>query len=46
MEEALIAAAQRHAAGNQGVAAGLLGVARQALNKHRRRPPLSGLSRA
>ena len=44
MEEALIAAALRHAAGNQGVAAGLLGVSRQALNKRlRRRPPPSGL---
>jgi DNA-binding NtrC family response regulator len=44
MEEALIAAALRHAAGNQGVAAGLLGVSRQALNKRlRRRSPLPGL---
>ena len=31
-EEALIAAALRHADGNQGVAAGLLGVSRQALD--------------
>jgi DNA-binding NtrC family response regulator len=47
MEEALIAAALRHAAGNQGVAAGLLGMSRQALNKRLRRcPPLSGLSHA
>jgi DNA-binding NtrC family response regulator len=46
-EEALIAAALRHAAGNQGVAAGLLGVSRQALNKRlRRRPPLHGLPSA
>jgi DNA-binding NtrC family response regulator len=46
-EEALIAAALRHAAGNQGVAAGLLGVSRQALNKRlRRRPPLPGLPSA
>jgi DNA-binding NtrC family response regulator len=43
-EDALIAAALRHADGNQGVAAGLLGVSRQALNKRlRRRPPLAGL---
>lgn len=42
-EEALIAAALRHAQGNQGVAAGLLGLSRQALNKRlRRRQPLSG----
>jgi DNA-binding NtrC family response regulator len=41
-EEALIAAALRHADGNQGVAASLLGVSRQALNKRlRRRHPLS-----
>jgi DNA-binding NtrC family response regulator len=33
-EDALVAAALRHADGNQGVAAGLLGVSRQALNKH------------
>ena len=40
-EEALMAAALRQAAGNQGVAAGLLGLSRQALNKRlRRRPPL------
>ena len=46
-EEALIAAALRHADGNQGVAAGLLGVSRQALNKRlRRRQPLPGLSHA
>ena len=32
-EDALIAAALRHADGNQGVAAGLLGMSRQALNK-------------
>lgn len=43
-EEALIDAALRHADGNQGVAAGLLGVSRQALNKRlRRRQPLPGL---
>ena len=43
-EDALIAAALRHADGNQGVAAGLLGVSRQALNKRlRRRQPLAGL---
>jgi DNA-binding NtrC family response regulator len=36
-EEALIAAALRHAAGNQGMAAGLLGVSRQALNKRLKR---------
>ena len=43
-EEALIAAALRHANGNQGVAAGLLGVSRQALNKRlRRRHPLPAL---
>jgi DNA-binding NtrC family response regulator len=43
-ENALIAAALRHAAGNQGVAAGLLGVSRQALNKRlRRRQPLTEL---
>jgi DNA-binding NtrC family response regulator len=44
-EEALIAAALQHADGNQGVAAGLLGLSRQALNKRlRRRPPQPGLS--
>ena len=44
-ENALIAAALRHADGNQGVAAGLLGVSRQALNKRlRRRQPLPGMS--
>jgi two-component system nitrogen regulation response regulator GlnG len=43
-EDTLIAAALRHADGNQGVAAGLLGVSRQALNKRlRRRQPLVGL---
>jgi DNA-binding NtrC family response regulator len=43
-EDTLIAAALRHADGNQGVAAGLLGVSRQALNKRlRRRQPLPGL---
>ena len=43
-EDALIAAALRHADGNQGVAAGLLGMSRQALNKRlRRRQPLAGL---
>ena len=43
-EDALIAAALRHADGNQGVAAGLLGLSRQALNKRlRRRQPLPGL---
>ena len=42
-EEALMAAALRQAAGNQGVAAGLLGLSRQALNKRlRRRPPRLG----
>jgi DNA-binding protein Fis len=46
-EEALIAAALRHADGNQGVAAGLLGMSRQALNKRlRRRHALSGLAHA
>ena len=44
-EDALITAALRHADGNQGVAAGLLGMSRQALNKRlRRRQPLPGLS--
>ena len=40
MEEALIAEALRRADGNQGVAAGLLGISRQALNKRltRRKP--------
>ena len=43
-EDTLIAAALRHADGNQGVAAGLLGVSRQALNKRlRRRQPPAGL---
>ena len=43
-EDTLIAAALRHADGNQGVAAGLLGMSRQALNKRlRRRQPLAGL---
>jgi DNA-binding NtrC family response regulator len=32
-EEALVAEALRRASGNQGVAAGLLGISRQALNK-------------
>jgi DNA-binding protein Fis len=46
-ENALIAAALRHADGNQGVAASLLGLSRQALNKRlRRRQPLPGLSHA
>ena len=46
-EDALVAAALRHADGNQGVAAGLLGVSRQALNKRlRRRQPLPGLPHA
>jgi DNA-binding NtrC family response regulator len=46
-EDALIAAALHHADGNQGVAAGLLGVSRQALNKRlRRRQPLAGLPHA
>jgi DNA-binding NtrC family response regulator len=46
-EDTLIAAALRHADGNQGVAAGLLGVSRQALNKRlRRRQPLPGLPHA
>ena len=46
-EEALIATALRHADGNQGVAAGLLGVSRQALNKRlRRRHPLPGMAPA
>jgi DNA-binding NtrC family response regulator len=41
-EEALVVAALRHADGNQSVAAGLLGLSRQALNKRlRRRQPLS-----
>jgi DNA-binding NtrC family response regulator len=40
LSEALIAEALRRADGNQGVAAGLLGISRQALNKRlRRRPP-------
>jgi DNA-binding NtrC family response regulator len=40
-EDALITAALRHADGNQGVAAGLLGLSRQALSKRlRRRQPL------
>jgi DNA-binding NtrC family response regulator len=43
-EDALVAAALRHADGNQGVAAGLLGLSRQALNKRlRRRQALPGL---
>ena len=42
-EEALVAAALQQADGNQGVAAGLLGLSRQALNKRlRRRQPLLG----
>jgi DNA-binding NtrC family response regulator len=46
-ENALIAAALRHADGNQGVAARLLGLSRQALNKRlRRRQFLPGLSPA
>jgi DNA-binding NtrC family response regulator len=46
-EDALVAAALRHADGNQGVAAGLLGVSRQALNKRlRRRQPFSGPAHA
>jgi DNA-binding NtrC family response regulator len=46
-EDTLIAAALRHADGNQGVAAGLLGVSRQALNKRlRRRQQLPELSPA
>ena len=46
-EDALIAAALRHADGNQGVAAGLLGLSRQALNKRlRRRYPLPALPSA
>jgi DNA-binding NtrC family response regulator len=36
-EDALVAAALRHADGNQGVAASLLGLSRQALNKRLRR---------
>jgi len=44
-EEALIAAALQCADGNQGVAAGLLGMSRQALNKRlRRREPRAGLA--
>ena len=44
-EDALITAALRYADGNQGVAAGLLGLSRQALNKRlKRRQPLSELS--
>ena len=46
-EEALVAAALQQADGNQGVAAGLLGLSRQALNKRlRRRQPLPGLPHA
>jgi DNA-binding NtrC family response regulator len=46
-EDALVAAALRHADGNQGVAAGLLGLSRQALNKRlRRRQPLPELPHA
>src|SRR5262244_50171 len=46
-EDALVAAALRHADGNQGLAAGLLGVSRQALNKRlRKRQPLLGLPHA
>ncbi|MGE3535946.1 MAG: sigma-54-dependent transcriptional regulator [Candidatus Tectimicrobiota bacterium] len=46
-EEALVAAALRHADGNQGVAAGLLGLSRQALNKRlRRRQPLASVPHA
>ena len=42
-EEALITEALRRADGNQGVAAGLLGISRQALNKRlARRKPLAG----
>jgi len=44
-EDTLIAAAMRYADGNQGVAAGLLGLSRQALNKRlRRRQSLPELS--
>jgi DNA-binding NtrC family response regulator len=39
-EETLIAAAMRYADGNQGIAAGLLGLSRQALNKRLRRRQL------
>jgi DNA-binding NtrC family response regulator len=44
-DEALVAEALRRADGNQGVAAGLLGISRQALNKRlaRRRNPESSL---
>jgi two-component system, NtrC family, nitrogen regulation response regulator GlnG len=46
-EEALIAAALQQADGNQGVAAGLLGLSRQALNKRlRRRHSLPDLPQA
>jgi DNA-binding NtrC family response regulator len=42
-EEALIAEALRRSNGNQGMAAGLLGISRQALNKRlTRRKPLAG----
>jgi DNA-binding protein Fis len=48
MEEALIAEALRRADGNQGVAAGLLGLSRQALNKRLTRrkssPPETALT--
>jgi len=42
--EALITEALRRADGNQGVAAGLLGISRQALNQRLRRRQASGLS--
>jgi DNA-binding NtrC family response regulator len=46
-EDTLIDAAMRYADGNQGVAAGLLGLSRQALNKRlRRRQSLPELSHA
>jgi DNA-binding NtrC family response regulator len=41
-EERLIAEALRRAGGNQGVAAGLLGISRQALNKRLSRQRQSG----
>ena len=45
-EEALIPEALRRADGNQGVAAGLLGLARQALNKRRSRHQYPGRTAA
>lgn len=46
-EDALVVAALRHANGNQGVAASLLGLSRQALNKRlKRRQALTGVATA